>query len=145
MIDINHQAEEYAKLAREIYRYKHLSHPNIIPIYKTMIIQRQLFYAEIPCMISSLESIMTYRPLNNPAGTQLIMSNRHRYGITVDCLAIRTQRNTQGSFLVKHSHPQILLAFAGTMHEHNIFNDDTRNWISSSSSITTTGLLLQKW
>lgn len=23
------------------------------------------------------------------------------------------------------------------MHQHNIFNDDTRNWISSSSSITT--------
>lgn len=77
VIDINHQAEEYAKLAREIYRYKHLSHPNIIPIYKTMIIQRQLFYAEIACMIGSLESIMTYRPLNSPAGTQLIMSNRH--------------------------------------------------------------------
>lgn len=152
MIDIDHQAEEYAKLAREIYRYKHLSHPNIIPIYKTMIIQDK-FYAEMPYMMGSLESIITYQPLNSPADIPLIMSNRYRYGFTVDCIAIELKETLKGlSYLhgerlfhenisaghvfVKPSHPQILLAFAGTMYEHYICNHDTREWISSSSSIT---------
>lgn len=117
-----------------------------------MIIQDK-FYAEMPYMMDSLESIMTYQPLNSPADIPLIMSNRHRYGFTVDCIAIALKETLKGlSYLhgerlfhknisaghvfVKHSHPQILLAFAGTMYEHNICNHDTREWISSSSSIT---------